>query len=156
MKRLAVASLLVLVCVLLTACGGGSGSSSSGTAGNSEKEWIAETGAVMTEGEKTVDPAEEKINAATTRAALEAAYRNYATQLGAVASKLDSTEAPRACASVKSHVVGFLREFGAITGELGHQSGLDEKKFDALVGADTKAGQTFAATMERIASRGHC
>jgi hypothetical protein len=157
MRRL-VGLLLLLAssAILLTACGGGSGSSSSAGTGNDEKEWTAEVGRVMTEGEKTVDPAEEKINAATTRKALEGACRAYGQRLTSVAANLDETEAPQACSSVKSHIVGYLREFGSITSELGHQSGLDEKKFDALVKEDTTAGQTFAATMERIGSKGHC
>jgi hypothetical protein len=151
MKRLAAVLALLLVPVLLAACGGGTGSTT-----NNEEEWAAEVQAVMTAGEKTVDPAEEKINAAKTRKTLEAAYRTYAQRLAAVASKLDATEAPQACSSVKSHVVGFLQEFGSITGELGHQSGLDEKKFDALVKEDATAGQTFAGMMEKIGSKGHC
>jgi hypothetical protein len=151
MKRLAAALALILVPVLLTACGGGSGSST-----NNEEEWAAEVQTVMTEGEKTVESAEEKINAATTRKTLEAAYRTYAQRLASVASKLDDTEAPQSCSSVKSHVVGFLQEFGSITGELGHQGGLDEKKFDALVEEDATAGQTFAGMMEKIGAKGHC
>jgi hypothetical protein len=119
-------------------------------------EWATEVQAVMTGGERAVVPAERKIDAATTRRGLEAAYRGYAARLAAITSKLEETEAPPACSSVKSHVVGFLREFGSITGELGHQSGLDEKKFDALVKEDATAGQTFAAMMERIGSKGHC
>lgn len=155
-RRLAAVLALLLVPILLTACGGGSGSSGSTGSGNDETQWTAEVQEVMTEGEKAVVPAERQINAATTRKALEAAYRAYAAKLAAVASRLDATEAPQACSSVKSHVVGFLEEFGSITGELGHQSGLDETKFAALVEADTTAGQTFAAMMERIGSKGHC
>jgi hypothetical protein len=151
MKRLVPALALLLVAILLAACGGSSGSST-----NNEEEWAAEVQKVMTGGEKSVESAEDKINAATTRKTLEAAYRTYAQRLSAVASQLDETEAPQACSSVKSHVVGFLQEFGSITGELGHQGGLDEKKFDALVKEDATAGQTFAGMMKKIGSKGHC
>jgi hypothetical protein len=151
MKRRAAALVLILGALLLAACGGGSGSST-----NDEGQWVEELQTVMTAGGKTIEADEEKINSATTRKSLEAAYRAYAGRLAAVGAKLRDTEAPAACSSVKSHVVHSLTEFGSITGELGHLSSLGEQQFDALVRQDTAAAQAFAKMMEGIASKGHC
>ena len=93
MKRLVPALALLLVSALLAACGGGGSSSST----NNEEEWAAEIQSVMTQGEKSVESAEEKINAATTRKTLEAAYRTYADRLESVASKLGDDTAAITC-----------------------------------------------------------
>ncbi len=155
MKRLASVLALIAISVFLVACGGGGGSSGNG-GGNDEAAWVKEVEAVMDEGGGAIEGAEEKINSAKTRKSLEAAYRSYAAQLSTVASKLGETNPPADCESVKSHVVGFLKQFDTITAELGRQSALPQAKFENLVEEDTSAAQAFAGLMERLGSKGHC
>lgn len=148
MRRAAVAIALVLVALLVGACGGGGGSSSSSTAGGDtaaepgnsaaaasgpEGAWAKEVEGVMRHFENTSYESVEGIHTSTSQPLLEPTYATYAEELDQLGKQLEATDPPAACIEVQERMGKLARKVSDLMGVLGDKAELSRNEYFALV-----------------------
>lgn len=153
MRKFAVAS-LVLLTLVLAACGGGS---STTTGRSPEVAWAKEVEAVMAEFENDVSARlMPEIDAADSQLLLEPLYRTYGLDLGTLAKKLEGTDAPAACVALRDALVGNARKLSAVTKSLGHAEDLEEEEFGELLRTRGKKLSRYGGKLTELAADLHC
>lgn len=140
MRRSAVALPLVLVALLLGACGGGGSSSSSSSATSSsapgatgaEQVWAKEVEGVMRRFENSSATSVTNLHTNTSKYTLEPTYATYSDELAKLGKELEATDAPAACERLLERIGVLAKKVSQIMGVLGHQAELSPEEYVAL------------------------
>jgi hypothetical protein len=156
-RRSAVLIELVLVALLVSACGGdgsssGSGSpstsgsasasagdtgaepgKSAGAASGPEAAWAKEVEGVMRHFENTSYESVEGIHTSTSQPVLEPTYAAYADELAELGRQLEATDPPAACMKVRERMGKLSRKVSDLMGVLGDKAALSREEYFALV-----------------------
>jgi hypothetical protein len=140
MHRTAVALTLVLVALLLGACGGGgssstpdsSTSSSAGGAKTPEQVWAKELEGVMRRFENSSSKSVALIHTSTSQYNLEPMYATYSAELKDLGKQLEATKPPANCEHLRDEMGALSDKVSEILGVLAHQDKLSPEEYAAL------------------------
>jgi hypothetical protein len=145
-----VIALVLVVGLLMSACGGGSssssGSSSTSASGSGaepgkaaaaasgpEAAWAKEVEGVMRHFENTSYESVEGIHTSTSQPVLEPTYATYAEELDQLGKQLEATHPPSACIELRERMGELSRKVSDLMGVLGDKAELSRDEYFALV-----------------------
>jgi hypothetical protein len=170
-RRATVALTLVLVALLVAACGGGGSTSGSGTGGSTssggsskagakpkgpEQVWAKEVEGVMRDFENSSAKSVAQIHTSTSQYLLEPTYARYAEELDQLGKNLEATDPPAACEQVHRRMVKLAHKVSDLMGVLAHGSELSPEEFFALVYQQTEKFGRVGRQLTDLTITPHC